>query len=90
MGLCCFAFVITLHTYLKLIELISDKAVCSRPAGFLSAGILSHMWHLGACSLAFGVTVGEGSLRRAGRWCLSALHFPGGVWSRGLLQSDGC
>lgn len=59
-GLCCFAFVITLHTYLKLIELISDKAVCSLPASFLSAGFLSHMWHLAACLLALGVTVGEG------------------------------
>lgn len=33
MGLCCFAFVITLHTYLKLIELITDKTVFSLSVG---------------------------------------------------------
>lgn len=33
MGLCWFAFVITLHTYLKLIELITDKTVFSLSVG---------------------------------------------------------
>ena len=76
-GLCCFAFVITLHIYLKLIELISDKAVCSLPAGwisFLSAGSLHPAWELGAGLLACGVTAWRGSLGTAGRWRLSALH----------------
>lgn len=80
-------FVITLHTWLKLIELISDKAVCSLPAGwisFLSARSVCPAWELGAGLLAFGVTAGRGSLGRAGHRRLSALHsrgclVPGGV-----------
>ena len=79
-GLCCFAFVITLHIYLKLIELISDKAVCSLPAGwisFLSARSLRPAWELGPGLLACGVTAQTGSLGTAGRRRLSALHSVG-------------
>ena len=79
-GLCCFAFVITLHTYLELIELISDNAVCSLPAGWISfpsARSVRPAWELGAGLLAFGVTAGRDSLRRAGHPRLSALHSRG-------------
>lgn len=64
----------------KLIELISDNAVCSLPVGwisFLSARSVRPAWELGAGLLAFGVTVGRGSLRRAGHPHLSALHSRG-------------
>lgn len=55
MGLCCFAFVITLHTYLKLIGLISDKTVfclSAAASSFLSGGFLCPVGPLGVFSLA--------------------------------------
>lgn len=90
MGLCCFAFVITLHTYLKLIELITDKTVFGLSVGCIQLPV---WWIPQSCAtfggglLAFGVgglpwQSWEGTHR-------PFLPFLEGVWSRGLLQSEG-
>lgn len=84
MGLCCFAFVITLHTYLKLIELITDKTVFSLSVGCIQLPV---WWIPQSCAtfggvlLAFGVgglpwQSWEGTHR-------SFLPFLEGVWSGG-------